>query len=75
MNDSLITQIIQHLAHLPEDQQRPVLAYAQEPEAAFTRGAPGRQLLGFAGAIPLDHLHVLAAATAAGCEQISPHDW
>jgi len=75
MNNSIITQVIEQLTHLPGNLQRQVLEYAQSLKASLQRGVPGRQLLRFAGVIPLDDLQLMHAAIDAAFERVDLNEW
>jgi hypothetical protein len=62
MSSTVKAQIIEQLEILPEDLQRQVLEFVQALQAFPRRGVPGKQLLQFAGAIPLDDLELMRQA-------------
>jgi hypothetical protein len=55
---------------LPEDLQRQVLEFAQALQVFAQRGVPGKELLQFAGTIPLDDLELMRQAIKDDCEQV-----
>ena len=75
MNDAIITQVVEKLSHLPQNLQRKVLQFTNALTVSVQSGIPGRQLLRFAGVIPLDDLHLMHAAIEAGCEQVDVNEW
>ena len=68
-------EIREQLSQLPVEQQRRVLEFARSLVAARVRGAPGKSLLRFAGAINTDDLTAMEQAIEEGCEQVSLNDW
>jgi len=75
MNNTLLTQVVEKLSHLPDDLQQRVLEFVQALSESVRRGVSGKQLLRFAGLIPLDDLHLMRLAIEAGCEQVDFHEW
>ena len=53
MSNNIRTKVIEQLDTLPENLQRQVLEFVQALQVFAQRGVPGKQLLEFAGAIPL----------------------
>ena len=68
-------EILVHLEKMPEPLQRQVLGYIHRLESKTTRGEPGRNILGFAGAIPTDDLKSMAEAIENGCEKVDADEW
>ena len=56
------TKVIEQLEILTENFQRQVLEFVQALQMFARRGVPGKQLLQFAGAIPLDDLELMQQA-------------
>jgi hypothetical protein len=75
MSNSIIDKVVEHLATLPDSLQRQVLEFVQTLKASIRQGVPGRELLQFAGAIPLDDLQLMRQAIEAGCEQVELDEW
>jgi hypothetical protein len=75
MNNSIIDKVVEQLTTLPDDLQRQVLEYVQTLRASVRQGVPGRQLVQFAGTIPLDDLHLMRQAIEIGCEQVNLNEW
>ena len=75
MSNPIVTQVVEQLADLPDNLQRKVLQFVQTLTASVQDGVPGRQLLRFAGTIPLDDLQLMRDAIEAGCEQVDLNEW
>ena len=75
MNTSIATRVIKKINHLPYDLQRKVLEFVDSLDVSSQQGIPGRQLLRFAGAIPLNDLQSMRLAIESGCEQIDQNEW
>ncbi len=75
MNNTLITQMVEKLNRLPADLQQKVLEFVEMLTVSVQRGVPGRQLLRFAGGIPLGDLQLMRLAIEAGCEQVDVNEW
>lgn len=75
MNTALIEKLVEQLKDLPYELQWRVLEFARALALFTPRGVPGRQLLPFAGAIPLDDLELMRQAIEQGCEQVDIHEW
>ncbi|MBI3763448.1 MAG: hypothetical protein HY260_16500 [Chloroflexi bacterium] len=70
MNNAVITTVVEQLTTLPDDLQRQVLEFVQTLRASVRRGVSGKQLLRFAGFIPLDDLRLMRQAIETGCGQV-----
>ncbi|MCX6050584.1 MAG: hypothetical protein NT075_36300 [Chloroflexi bacterium] len=75
MTNSVISKVVEHMEMLPSDLQQMVLEFVQSLQASPLRGTPGKQLLQFAGFIPVDELDFLRDAITAGCEQVDLNEW
>jgi len=75
MNSTIATKVIEQLDALPEDLQRQVLEFVQALQVFVRQGVPGKQLLQFAGAIPVDDLESMRQAIENGCEQVNLNEW
>lgn len=75
MNSTVVTQVIEKLSRLPDELQHKVLEFIQALTDSVQHGVPGRQLLRFAGVIPLDDLHQMRLVIEAGCEQADVDEW
>ena len=75
MSETLPEQVLEQLQALPPDHQRRVLDFARALAAPAPAGVPGKDLLRFAGAIPVDDLKRMAQAIEDGCEQVDADEW
>jgi hypothetical protein len=75
MSSAVITQVVEQLETLPDNLQHQVLVFVQTLRAVVRSGIPGKLLLRFAGAIPLNDLQRMEQAIEAGCEQVDPDEW
>jgi hypothetical protein len=75
MNISIIDEVIEQLRGMPQDLQGQVLEFARTLVPSQVRGAPGQQLLRFAGSIPQDDLRLMHEAIEQGCEQVDSNEW
>lgn len=76
MDQSTIKEeIARNLDHLPLDLQRRVLDFARALALSVPKGAPGKDLLRFAGAIQPDDLQLMDEAIEAGCERVDTDGW
>lgn len=69
MSGTVKTEVIEQLENLPEHLQQQVLEFVQTLQTSVQRGVPGKQMLQFAGAIPLDDLGLMRQAVEDACEQ------
>jgi len=72
---STIAKVVEQLETLPENLQQRVLAFVQTLRTVVRSGIPGKWLLRFAGAIPLDDLQLMQQAIETGCEQVDLNEW
>jgi hypothetical protein len=75
MNSAIKTKVIEQLDTLPENLQRQVLEFVQALQVLVRRGVSGKQMLQFAGAIPLDDLESMRQTIESGCEQVDLNEW
>ena len=75
MSETVAEQVLEQLQALPPEHQRRVLDFARALAAPAPAGVPGKQLLRFAGTIPLDDLRRMARAIEEGCEQVNADEW
>jgi hypothetical protein len=75
MSNIIKSKVIEQLDTLPENLQREVLAFVEALQKVARRGVPGRQLLEFAGAIPLDDVEMMRQAIEDGFEQVDLNEW
>ncbi len=67
MSNPIVSQVVEQLTALPYNLQRQVLDFVRALKASTQHGVPGKQLLRFAGFIPLDDLQAMRQATDTGC--------
>ncbi len=79
MSNSVISKVVEQMEMLPADLQEMVLdlvlEFVQSLQVAPLRGTPGKQLLQFAGFIPIDELDLIRGAITASCEQVDLNEW
>ncbi len=75
MNSSIINEVIEQLRAMPHDLQWQVLEFTRTLVKLQVRGIPGRQLLRFAGTIPLDDLNAIHEAIAQDCGKVDIDEW
>ena len=71
---SIRNEIINHVDRLPSSLQRQVLEFTRTLERKRLKGAQGKSLLCFAGAIPSDELETMIQAIEDGCEQVDENE-
>jgi hypothetical protein len=72
---TIVARVVEQLETLPENLQQRVLAFVQTLRTVVRSGIPGKRLLRFAGAIPLDDLQLMREAIETGCEQVDLNEW
>ncbi len=75
MSTTVIDEIIERLRALPHESRWRVLEFTRTLGLSAPHGVPGRQLLRFAGAIPLEDVKQMRQAIEQGCEQIDVNEW
>ncbi|MCS6844019.1 MAG: hypothetical protein NZ528_06805 [Caldilineales bacterium] len=75
MSTPIVDKIVEQLKVLPYESQWRVFEYTRALAGSAFRGAPGSQLLPFAGAIPADDLQLMRFAIEEGCERIDANEW
>lgn len=73
MNTPVVERVLEQLKSLPYELQWQVLEFTRT--LASLRGVPGRQLLRFAGIIPVDEVELIRLAIEQGCEQVDINEW
>jgi len=74
MKTPIIDKVVEQLEALPYELQRQVLQFTRALAISAPHGVPGRQLLRFAGAIPLTDLQIMKQAIEQGCEQVDVNE-
>jgi len=72
---TVIEKIVEQLRDLPYELQWRVLEFARALAFSVPRGVPGKQLLRFAGTIPLSDVELMRQAIEQGCEQVDADEW
>ncbi len=75
MATPIIDKVIEQLRDLPQELQWRVLEFTRALAVSTPRGAPGQQLLNFAGAISPDDVRLMREAIEQGCEQVDSNEW
>lgn len=75
LNATVKKDIINQIGRLDYEHQRRVLDFARALAVTGPKGVPGKQLLAFAGSIPLDDLKVMKKAIEDGCEKADLNEW
>jgi len=72
---SIVDKVIEQLKALPHELQWRVLEFTRALAVSTPHGVPGRQLLRFAGSIPMDDVQLMREAIEQGCEQVDANEW
>ncbi len=75
MSTAVIEKVVEQMKDLPDELQWRVLEFARALALSTPRGVPGKQLLRFAGTIPLSEVEVMRQAIEQGCEQVDVYEW
>ena len=75
MNTPIINKVIDRLKALPHELQWRVLEFTRALALSAPYGVPGRQLLRFAGTIPIDDVQLMREAIEQGCERVDANEW
>jgi len=75
MSSTIADKVLEQLQALPYELQWRVLEFTRALALSTPRGAPGRQLMSFAGAIQLDDLRLMQQVIEDGCEQVDANGW
>ena len=68
-------EIIQQIGRLDYEHQRRVLDFARALAVTGSKGVPGKQLLSFAGSIPVADLKAMEHAIEDSCEKVDLNEW
>jgi len=71
----VISKVVEQMEMLPIDLQQMVLEFVESLQGSTLHGTSGKQLLQFAGFIPIDELDLMRGAIVAGCEQVDLNAW
>ncbi len=75
MNTLVIEKVVEQLKELPYELQWRVLEFTRALALTAPRGVPGKQLLRFAGALPVSEVELMRRAIEQGCEQANTDEW
>ena len=75
MSTIIKMKVIEQLETLPENLQRQVLVFMQGLQSVVGQGVLGKQLLKFAGSIPVDDLELMRQAIEDGCDRVDVNEW
>jgi hypothetical protein len=75
MSTILRDQILEQLDRLPDEQQKQVLEYVRTLDTSLSIGVAGKDMIRFAGFIPIEDIQQMEQAIEEDCEQINPNDW
>lgn len=75
MNTSVVERVVEQLRELPYELQWRVLEFTRALALSTPRGVSGKQLLRFAGAIPLSEVELMRLAIERGCEEVDINEW
>jgi hypothetical protein len=76
MSDQTIQkELLDQLSKLPVEQQHQVLDFARKLAGSKPTGRSGKELLSFAGTIPIADLNIMTQAIEEGCEQVNLNEW
>ena len=70
-----ISKVVEEMEQMPDSFQEEVLAFIETLRTQRKGGVGGRQILQFAGSIPLDDLREMEDAIEAGCERVDLGEW
>jgi hypothetical protein len=68
-------EILREIDHLPLHFQKRVLDFVRTLKSTPDEGVPGRELLCFAGILPLAEGKLMIRAIEESCEQVDPNEW
>jgi len=75
MNTSIIEKVFERLKALPCELHWRVLEFTRALSLSTPRGASEKQLLRFAGAVPLGDVELMHEAIEQGCEQVDIYEF
>jgi len=75
MSTLVIEKVVEQLQGLPYELQWRVLEFARALALTTPRGVPGRELLPFAGAVPIGEVELIRQAIEQGCERVDVNEW
>jgi hypothetical protein len=75
LNATVKKEIINQIGLLDYEHQRRVLDFARALAVTGQKGVQGKQLLSFAGTIPVNDLRAMKQAIEGGCEKVDLNEW
>lgn len=75
MSAQVVDKVMEQLKTLPSEMQWRVLEFTRALAASVPKGVPGRQLLQFAGTVPLEDSQLMQQAIEEGCEVVDGNEW
>ena len=75
MDTSIVDKVVEQLKALPSELQWRVLEFTRALSLSAPRGTSGKQLLRFAGAVPLGDVKLMREAIEQGCEQVDIYEF
>jgi hypothetical protein len=73
--NTLVDRVVEQLKTLPYELQRRVFEFTRALVTSTPQGVPGKELIRFAGAIPLNDLERMREVIAESCEQVDANEW
>jgi hypothetical protein len=75
MDASIVDKIVEQLKALPNEMQWRVFEFTRSLSVSAPHGVSGKQLLRFAGAVPLGDVKLMRDAIEQGCEKVDANEW
>ena len=75
METSIVDRVAEEVKALAPELQRRVLEFARALAVSTPRGAPGWQLMQFAGGLTPEDARLMREAIELGCEKVDSHEW
>jgi hypothetical protein len=75
MDASIVDKVVEQLKALPNEMQWRVLEFTRALTLSTPHDVSGKQLLRFAGALPLSDVRLMREAIEQGCEQVDVNEW
>ena len=74
MDVSIVDKVVEQLKALPNEMQWRVLEFTRALSVSAPHGVSGKQLLRFAGAVPLGDVKLMREAIEQGCEKVDANE-
>ena len=75
MDASIVDRVVEQLKTLPNEMQWRVLEFTRALSVSAPHGVSGKQLLRFAGAVPLGDVKLMREVIEQGCEKVDANEW